>query len=113
MASTSVPQITSLLKDADQVSEKMKGYSEYYKENESEDVEKRKNNSKEITSTFYRLVTDFYEYGWGDAFHFCPLEKGKKFEDCIYDQDVRQGQRLEVGPGKKVAVSPNSLLSTN
>ena len=110
MATT--PQLTSILRDAGKVSQQISGYSEYFKNNEKEDVEARKNNAKEITSTFYRLVTDFYEYGFGDAFHFCPLEKGKSFDDCIYQQDVRQGDRLEVGPGKKVVVRGKSSNRT-
>ncbi len=28
-------------------------------------------------NTFYNLVTDFYEWGWGTSFHFSPQLPGK------------------------------------
>lgn len=32
---------------------------------------------------FYNLVTDFYEYGWGQSFHFAPRKKGETFNESI------------------------------
>lgn len=29
-----------------------------------------------FTNLYYDLVTDFYEYGWGRAFHFAPRVPG-------------------------------------
>ena len=26
------------------------------------------------------LITDFYEYGWGQSFHFAPRNRGESFE---------------------------------
>ena len=30
----------------------------------------------ELVDTFYNLVTDVYEWGWGQSFHFSPLLPG-------------------------------------
>ena len=30
----------------------------------------------ELVDTFYNLVTDIYEWGWGQSFHFSPLLPG-------------------------------------
>jgi len=32
---------------------------------------------------FYDLVTDFYEYGWGDCFHFAPRFIGEEFQESL------------------------------
>jgi len=26
------------------------------------------------------LITDFYEYGWGQSFHFAPRNRGESFD---------------------------------
>lgn len=42
-------------------------------------VENRRHQAQIMTNSFYDLVTDFYEYGWGQSFHFAKLYKGKFF----------------------------------
>ena len=32
---------------------------------------------------FYDLITDFYEYGWGQSFHFAPGKEGASFEESL------------------------------
>lgn len=43
------------------------------------DVEQRRVEAQNMTNSFYDLVTDFYEYGWGQSFHFAKLYKGIYF----------------------------------
>lgn len=45
--------------------------------NNENDVEERRHQAQSMTNAFYDLVTDFYEYGWGQSFHFAKLYKGK------------------------------------
>lgn len=45
-------------------------------ENNEKDVENRRHQAQNMTNAFYDLVTDFYEYGWGQSFHFAKLYKG-------------------------------------
>jgi sterol 24-C-methyltransferase len=35
------------------------------------------------TAAFYDLVTDFYEYGWGQSFHFAPRKAGEALAASI------------------------------
>lgn len=35
------------------------------------------------TAAFYDLVTDFYEYGWGQSFHFAPRTRGETLAASI------------------------------
>lgn len=46
-------------------------------------MQKRLNDYNESTHSYYNLVTDFYEYGWGKSFHFCRFHKGESFQAAI------------------------------
>ena len=46
-------------------------------------VEDRKANATTMVNEYYDLVTDFYEYGWGQAFHFSPRYMGESFFDGL------------------------------
>ena len=32
---------------------------------------------------YYNLATDFYEYAWGESFHFCRFAYGEAFDRAI------------------------------
>jgi sterol 24-C-methyltransferase len=44
---------------------------------------KRKENYSQVSMTYYDLATDFYEYGWGESFHFGPRHKGETIPQSI------------------------------
>ena len=46
-------------------------------------VEARKSETTTMVNEYYDLVTDFYEYGWGQAFHFAPRYVGENFYDGL------------------------------
>lgn len=46
-------------------------------------VAERKANATTMVNEYYDLVTDFYEYGWGQAFHFAPRYSGESFFDGL------------------------------
>ena len=99
------PGLSSVLKETDQVEEKAEQYSKYFQSNDRESTEKRLDKTREVSTQFYNLVTDFYEYGYGESFHFCPLFRGRPFEECMADGEKYVGEKLKAGPGKKIAVS--------
>lgn len=53
-------------------------------------------------TTFYDLVTDFYEFGWGRSFHFAPAKEGASFEEAIADHEHYLGEAMGLKPGMKV-----------
>jgi sterol 24-C-methyltransferase len=55
-----------------------------------------------LTTQFYDLVTDFYEFGWGQSFHFAVRRRGEAFQESIERHAVYLGERLGVGPRSKV-----------
>lgn len=68
-------------------------------------VQERVSTAHTMTETFYNLVTDFYEYGYGQSFHFTPLYDDKGFEECIADYEQEAGRMIGAKPGMKILVS--------
>jgi len=46
-------------------------------------LRKRQASYADMVQHFYDLVTDFYEYGWGDCFHFAPRFIGEEFQESL------------------------------
>lgn len=46
-------------------------------------VDERKAQCTTMVNEYYDLVTDFYEFGWGQAFHFSPRYAGEGFFDGL------------------------------
>lgn len=57
----------------------------------------------EMVNKFYNLVTDFYEYGWGESFHFAPMFKGETFHESIRRHEYFLASRLGLRAGKVCA----------
>ena len=55
-----------------------------------------------MVTTFYDLMTDFYEYGWGQSFHFAPGRAGESFEASISRHQHFLGDAMGLKPGMKV-----------
>ncbi len=68
-------------------------------------VRERLEKAETITESFYNLVTDFYEYGWGQSFHFAPLYDEKSFDECIASYEQECGKIIEAKTGMKILVS--------
>ena len=50
----------------------------------------------------YDLVTSFFEYGWGESFHFAPLYPDKSFLESIRLHQTYLADRLDLQPGMRV-----------
>lgn len=99
------PGLGSILKETEQVEEQMKQYTRHFQANDPETTEKRVGEATELSDKFHTLVTDFYEYGFGESFHFCPLFRGLPFEECMAECEIYVAEKANAGPGKKLAVS--------
>ncbi len=56
-----------------------------------------------MVSRFYDVVTRFYEYGWGQSFHFAPRRSGEGLHAAQRRQEAGVAKLLQLGPGVKVA----------
>lgn len=51
---------------------------------------------------YYDLVTDFYEQGWGQSFHFAPRYRDESFDQSILRHELWLALKLGLGPGQNV-----------
>jgi sterol 24-C-methyltransferase len=62
-------------------------------------VSARKGRYEQMVSGYYDLVTDIYERGWGESFHFAPRYLREPFEASIRRHQHFIALRLGLGPG--------------
>ncbi|XP_051194781.1 24-methylenesterol C-methyltransferase 2 [Lolium perenne] len=55
-----------------------------------------------FVDTFYNLVTDIYEWGWGQSFHFSPSLPGRSHRDATRVHEERVADLLQAGPGRRL-----------
>ncbi|KAI8565732.1 hypothetical protein RHMOL_Rhmol03G0284200 [Rhododendron molle] len=64
--------------------------------------EERKANCSDMVNKYYDLVTSFYEYGWGESFHFANRWKGESLRESIKRHEHFIALQLGLKPGQKV-----------
>lgn len=96
-------KITDILKDGnvgDRVTTSIEDYKRRYDASADDVVGDRHNaRDKDWQKTYYDLVTDFFEYGWGPSFHFAPRATGESFAASIARHEHYIAHRLSLGPG--------------
>lgn len=65
-------------------------------------IEHREKEYQMMVNSFYDLVTDFYEWGWGQSFHFAPRFIGETFEESIVRSEYYLALRANIQPNSKV-----------
>eukprot|EP01060_Flectonema_neradi_P029305 TRINITY_DN400_c3_g1_i1.p1 TRINITY_DN400_c3_g1~~TRINITY_DN400_c3_g1_i1.p1 ORF type:complete len:359 (+),score=86.76 TRINITY_DN400_c3_g1_i1:66-1142(+) len=56
----------------------------------------------EMVNQYYNMATDFYEYGWGQSFHFAHTMKDEGHHESIARHEDRLATELGLKAGKKV-----------
>ncbi len=83
-------------------------YNELFKDNKDasftthEDENNRQKGYKTMVSNFYNIVTDFYEWGWCDSFHFAPRSKADSFQRSIDRSEEYLSDKLKLKEGMRV-----------
>ncbi|OHD71930.1 MAG: hypothetical protein A2W19_02045 [Spirochaetes bacterium RBG_16_49_21] len=77
-------------------------YRGFHNEAESGTIVSRTKNYKTMINHYYDLVTDFYEYGWGQSFHFAPRKRDESFKDSLIRHEHYLAEQLELDPGSEV-----------
>ncbi|OEL30553.1 Cycloartenol-C-24-methyltransferase 1 [Dichanthelium oligosanthes] len=64
--------------------------------------EARKSNYSDMVNKYYDLATSFYEYGWGESFHFAHRWNGESLRESIKRHEHFLALQLGLKPGMKV-----------
>ena len=65
-------------------------------------LDSRKERYRALVNNYYDLVTDFYEFGWGQSFHFAPRRRGESFQASLLRHQRYLSGRLGLKPGMEV-----------
>jgi len=101
-----VSNITAVVKGdgcekPEDVAKKLDHWKSLYDESKGGTVEARNESYFTLVTQFYDLVTTFYEFGWGQSFHFAPRRNWESFESSIFKHEFYLAHRLELVKGKK------------
>jgi len=85
----------------EQVAKSQAAYEKLYAEETNQSISDRKKEYRSMVTDFYNLVTEFYEFGWGQSFHFAPRHGHESFETSIARQEFYLALRLGLAEGIK------------
>ena len=68
-----------------------------------QDDEDKVQQQPNVVSRYYDVVTQFYEYAWGESFHFSARRKGENLAASQKRQEEALAEMLDLKPGMKVA----------
>ena len=100
------PKLTDLLKgsiDRTAVTSSVDSHERSYDFGSRNGQDHRSTNYRDFVENYYKLVTDFYVYGWGESFHFAPRSVGESFPSSVARHQHRLALRLGLEPGMRVA----------
>lgn len=83
------------------VAEATKGYTKYHDTSE-ESAAARKSNYADMVNKYYDLATSFYEYGWGESFHFAHRLTGESVDQSLKRHEHYLAMKLKLSGGQKV-----------
>lgn len=84
------------------VGDMVREYRSWHGEGDGGGVEARKENYAELVNHYYDLVTDFYEFGWGQSFHFAPRYKHETLAESLLRHEHYLALELGLRPGQRV-----------
>ena len=88
---------------ASEVQSTIEAYRQLHDEDaEDGGLEARRAASGTMVNRYYDLVTDFYEYGWGQSFHFATRHRGEPFAASLLRHEHYLALRLGLRPGATV-----------
>jgi len=65
-------------------------------------VAARKEKYADLVNTYYDLATDFYEFGWGQSFHFAQRDSGESFRASLVRHERFLADELALRSGMTV-----------
>ena len=87
----------------DAVASTARAYERDYGGDEAGRLERRKRDYGNLINQYYDLVTDFFEFGWGESFHFAPRAPNESFAASLARHEHYIAHRLALRPGMRVA----------
>ena len=87
---------------ADLAPDEVKSVVDQYTRLHDAGSERRKERYQSLVNHYYDLATDFYEFGWGQSWHFAPRRRGESLKASLLRHERFLADRLSLGPGMQV-----------
>ncbi|PKU63828.1 24-methylenesterol C-methyltransferase 2-like [Dendrobium catenatum] len=84
----------------DKVQDKYKQYWSFFRR--PKDTVESSEKVPAFVDTFYNLVTDIYEWGWGQSFHFSPSVPNRSHRDATRIHEERVVDLIKASPGHRI-----------
>ena len=97
-----VSKLTDILKGGnagDRVAARIEDYERRHGGVARDGLDERSAEHRKLETAYWDLVTDFYEYGWGQSFHFAPRSAEESFAASLARHEHYLAHRLGLGPG--------------
>jgi len=91
---------TAVLAGANNYQKTVDDYKNLFDEKKGGSVAVRQEKDMGMVNSFYNMVTDIYEFGWGQSFHFAPRHKAESFPTSIMRHEMYLAHRLGLEKGK-------------
>ena len=113
MSHNDSPTVFTLLKPVnknkdDKVNNAINVYNKFYdqpRREYEEQVDDRHSNKEELVTSYYDVATDFFEYGWGESFHFSQLRPGESREHAFAKHEYYLALKLQLKRNDRILVS--------
>jgi sterol 24-C-methyltransferase len=83
-------------------SERVQSVVDRYQSLHEDSVDARKANYETLVNSYYDLVTDFIEFGWGQSFHFAARHRDESMPASIARHQFYLAHVLGLKPGMRV-----------
>lgn len=80
-------------------------FTSFYDKQADQRSKEREESAPLIAQSFYQLVTDFYEYGYGESFHFSPIYDNLSMTENLHQYEIEIAKTLRAKPGMTILVS--------
>jgi hypothetical protein len=92
----SIPKIGSMAED--KVAAEVAEYVRFHNDDKEDRTAERKGKYAAMVNAYYNLATDFYEWGWGQSFHFAVQAYTESFQTSIVRHEHYLALRLRTHP---------------
>mmetsp|Transcript_17903 Transcript_17903/g.69380 ORF Transcript_17903/g.69380 Transcript_17903/m.69380 type:complete len:340 (+) Transcript_17903:25-1044(+) len=99
MSASWIPRVSM---DAKSVQGTVDQYMGLHDDGKPTSLEERTSEYQNLVNTYYNLVTDFYEWGWGQSFHFAVRRRGENFYAALARHEHFLALRMALRPGMRV-----------
>jgi sterol 24-C-methyltransferase len=85
-----------------EVKQVVDNYVDFFDKSKGFGEDERKEHYETVVNSYYDLATDFYEYGWGQSFHFATQAKDEPYAQAIARHEHFLALKLKLNKGERV-----------